>query len=95
MSQPFIYTPWRKEHKDLAAIKVGDLVLTPGINMKAIQHFYDAIRKAFFKSEEYNWRWYKFRNVYIVRLSKIITYASIKKYEGFKMRLVSLNETCL
>ncbi len=22
--------------------------------MKAIQHFYDAIRKAFFKSEEYN-----------------------------------------
>lgn len=62
MSQPFLYTPWRKEHKDLAAIKVGDLVLTPGINMKAIQHFYDAIRKAFFKSEEYNWRWYKFRN---------------------------------
>lgn len=56
MSQPFLYTPWRKEHKDLAAIKVGDLVLTPGINMKAIQHFYDAIRKAFFKSEEYNWR---------------------------------------
>lgn len=62
MSQPFLYTPWRKEHKDLAAIKVGDLVLTPGINMKAIQHFYDAIRKAFFKSEDYNWRWYKFRN---------------------------------
>ena len=29
MSQPFLYTPWRKEHKDLAAIKVGDLVLTP------------------------------------------------------------------
>ena len=50
MSQPFLYTPWRKEHKDLAAIKVGDLVLTPGINMKAIQHFYDVIRKAFFKS---------------------------------------------
>lgn len=45
MSQPFLYTPWRKEHKDLAAIKVGDLVLTPGINMKAIQHFYDAIRR--------------------------------------------------
>ena len=29
MSQPFLYTPWRKEHKDLAAIKVGDLVLDP------------------------------------------------------------------
>ena len=57
-----VYTSWRKVHKDLSAIKVSDLVLTPGINMKAIQHFYDAIRKAFFKSEEYNWRWYKFRN---------------------------------
>ena len=74
MSQPFLYTPWRKEHKDLAAIKVGDLVLTPGINMKAIQHFYDAIRKAFFKSEEYNWRWYEFRN-----RSEYVTY--LRKHE--------------
>lgn len=73
-AQPFLYTPWRKEHKDLAAIKVGDLVLTPGINMKAIQHFYDAIRKAFFKSEEYNWRWYKFRN-----RSEYVTY--LRKHE--------------
>ena len=44
MSQPFLYTPWRKEHKDLAAIKVGDLVLPPGINMKAIQHSYGSRR---------------------------------------------------
>lgn len=72
MSQPFSYTSWRKVHKDLAAIKVGDLVLTPNINMKAIQHFYDAIRKAFFKSDEYNWRWYKFRNrsAYVAYLQK-------------------------
>lgn len=72
MSQPFSYTSWRKVHKDLAAIKVGDLVLTPNINMRAIQHFYDAIRKAFFKSEEYDWRWYKFRNrnEYVIYLKK-------------------------
>lgn len=49
MLQPFHYTSWRKVHKDLSAIKVSDLVLTPGINMKAIQHFYDAIRKALLK----------------------------------------------
>ena len=49
-------------------------MLTPGINMKAIQHFYDAIRKAFFKSEEYNWRWYKFRN-----RSEYVTY--LRKHE--------------
>ena len=42
--------------------------------MKAIQHFYDAIRKAFFKSEEYNWRWYKFRN-----RSEYVTY--LRKHE--------------
>lgn len=62
MLHPFHYTSRRKVHKDLSAIKVSDLVLAPNINMRAIQHFYDAIRKAFFKSGEYNWRWYKFRN---------------------------------
>lgn len=39
-----------------------------------VQHFYDAIRKAFFKSEEYNWRWYKFRN-----RSEYVTY--LRKHE--------------
>ena len=62
MAQPFQYASWRKKHKDLSEVKAGDLVLAPDINKKAIQHFYDSIRKAFFKSEEYDWRLYCFRN---------------------------------
>lgn len=62
MTQPFLYGPWRKKHRDLSEVKVRDLVLAPDINMQAIQHFYDSIRRAFFKSEEYNWREYRYRN---------------------------------
>lgn len=62
MTQPFRYAPWRKKHRGLSEVKVSDLVLAPDINMQAIQHFYDLIRKAFFKSEEYNWREYRYRN---------------------------------
>ena len=62
MTQPFPYAPWRKKHRDLSEVKVRDLVLAPDINMQAIQHFYDSIRRAFFKSEEYNWREYRYRN---------------------------------
>lgn len=62
MTQPFPYAPWWKKHRDLSEVKVRDLVLAPDINMQAIQHFYDSIRRAFFKSEEYNWREYRYRN---------------------------------
>lgn len=62
MSQPFKYTPWRQKHRDLSTVKVKDLVLEDNINLRAIQHFYDAIRKQFFKSSEYSWRSYKFRD---------------------------------
>ena len=62
MTQPFPYGPWRKKHRNLSEVKVRDLVLAPDINMQAIQHFYDSIRRAFFKSEEYNWREYRYRN---------------------------------
>lgn len=62
MPQYFDYTAWRKKHKNLSEITVGDLALTEDINLKAIQHFYDAIRKSFFKSDEYDWREYKYWN---------------------------------
>ena len=62
MGQHFDYTSWRKIHKCLSEITVSDLVLTESINLRAIQHFYDAIRKSFFKSDEYNWREYRYRD---------------------------------
>ena len=62
MIQPFDLSGWRKRHKDLSTVTVSDLVLTEDINLAAIQHFYDAIRKKFFKSDEYNWREYRYWN---------------------------------
>lgn len=62
MSQHFDYSAWRKVHKDLSQVTVEDLVFTEDINLKAIQHFYNAIRKKFFKSDEYSWKSYKFRD---------------------------------
>ena len=48
--------------RNLSAVTVADLVLTKDINLRAIQHFYDAIRKKFFNSDEYDWRKYRFRD---------------------------------
>ena len=60
MPQSFDYTAWRKKHKDLSKVTVEDLVLENGINLRAIQHFYDAIRKKYFHSDEYNRYEYRF-----------------------------------
>lgn len=62
MNQCFDYTGWRKIHRQLEKITVRDLVLTENINFRAIQHFYDAIRKKFFKSREYDWCEYRYTN---------------------------------
>ena len=51
MNQCFDYTGWRKIHRQLEKITVRDLVLTENINLRAIQHFYDAIRKEVFQVE--------------------------------------------
>ncbi len=63
MPQTFSYGNWRKEHKDLSDVTVGDLALTKNINLRAIQHFYDAIRRKFFQSDEYDWHEYRFSNM--------------------------------
>lgn len=62
LSQPFSYSAWRKVHRNLSDVTVGELVMTPDINLRALQHFYDAVRKAFFKSDEYTMREYRYRN---------------------------------
>ena len=62
MSQYFEFAEWRKEHKKKENITVGDLILSENINLKAIQHLYDSICKKFYKSSEYNWREYRYRD---------------------------------
>ena len=62
MSQDFDFAAWRKKHKDSSRVIVSDIVLTNGMNLKALQHIYDVVRRRFFKSGEYNWHEYRYRD---------------------------------
>ena len=60
IDQYFPFTAWRKKHRDLSKLTVRELVMTEDINHRAIMHFYNSVLKAFFKSEEYNSREYRY-----------------------------------
>lgn len=60
--QPFSYPAWRKIHKDLSKVTLKDLVMADQINLRAVQHFYDCIRKKFYHSDEYDWKMYRFES---------------------------------
>lgn len=62
IDQYYPFSEWRKKHKDLSKVLVRDLVMAENINRKAILHFYDSILKAFYKSQEYNCREYRFQD---------------------------------
>lgn len=60
IDQYFPFTAWRKKHRDLSKLMVRELVMTEDINHRAIVHFYNSVLKAFFKSEEYSSREYRY-----------------------------------
>ena len=58
--QPFSYKNWNKKHKDPSGVTVRDLVLAEDINRKAIRHLYMRILKAFYASDVYDGREYRY-----------------------------------
>ena len=60
IDQQFPFAIWRKKYPDLSVVTVRDLVMAPGINRRAIDRIYNRIIKAFFKSDEYNSREYRY-----------------------------------
>ena len=60
--QTFPFAAWSKRHRDLSKVSVQDLVLSEDINRKAILRLYNSILKAFYKSEEYDGREYRYYN---------------------------------
>ena len=60
IDQYFPFTAWRKKHRDLSRLTVEELVMAEDINRRAIVHFYNCVLKAFFKSDEYNSREYRY-----------------------------------
>lgn len=57
--QSFPFTEWRKAHK-ANVVRVSDLVMAADMNEKALQRLFGNITRAFYKSNEYSARYYKY-----------------------------------
>ncbi len=68
MKQTFDFAAWRKAHPKLSEVTVADLVMTENLNERALNHNFDRIAKAFYHSDEYNWREYRYRDLDEYRL---------------------------
>lgn len=62
MKQPFDYASWRKNHSDYSRLLVRDLVLAEDMNASALAHLFNLTAKAFFKSAEYDWHRYRYKD---------------------------------
>ena len=59
VDQYFPFVEWRKEHKYKNA-RVVDLVMAFDMNEKALLKLFENIARAFYKSDEYNSRYYRY-----------------------------------
>ena len=57
--QCFPFAEWRKTHK-AKEVRVADLVMAADMNEKALQRLFGSITRAFYKSNEYSARYYKY-----------------------------------
>ena len=71
--QHFPYRSWRRKHKNLSEVTLADLLLPAGINEKAMQHLFDVVTVAFYKSEEYDSRQYRYASLQELRRSSCST----------------------
>ena len=60
LEQYFDYKEWHRKHPDMAQVKVKDIVLAEGINMKALEWLFGQAVRKFWKSGEYNSREYRY-----------------------------------
>lgn len=63
IEQYFSYREWKKTHKKLDQVTVSDILLTEGINQAALLRIFDGVTSAFYKSDEYNSRSYRYSNL--------------------------------
>lgn len=63
IDQYFSYREWKKKHKPLDKVTVKEILLTEDLNECALLRIFDGITSAFYKSQEYNWREYKYNNL--------------------------------
>ncbi len=75
LDQYFPFPDWRKKHRDLSVLTVGEFVMTEGINHRAIVRICSRLLKAFYRSEEYcgrEYRYLDFRELIGTRAEKTV-----------------------
>lgn len=63
IDQYFSYREWKKEHQPLSGVTVREILTTEDLNEGALLRIFDGVTAAFYKSDEYNSREYRYSNL--------------------------------
>ena len=63
IDQHFSYREWKKKHQPLSGVTVREILATEDLNEGALLRIFDGVTAAFYKSDEYNSREYRYSNL--------------------------------
>lgn len=63
IDQYFSYREWKKKHQPLSGVTVREILTTEDLNEGALLRIFDGVTTAFYKSDEYNSREYRYSNL--------------------------------
>lgn len=67
IDQYFSYREWKKKHKPLSGVTVREILATEDLNESALLRIFDGVTAAFYKSDEYNSREYRYSSLLELR----------------------------
>ena len=59
----FSYREWKKKHQPLSGVTVREILTTEDLNEVALLRIFDGVTAAFYKSDEYNSREYRYSSL--------------------------------
>ena len=103
IDQYFSYREWKKKHQPLSGVTVREILATEDLNEDALLRIFDGVTAAFYKSDEYNSREYRYSNLSELRKAMkhmqqlvesikergVITPATVRQKEDGRYELVS------
>lgn len=63
IDQYFSYREWKKKHQPLSGVTVREILATEDLNEGALLRIFDGVTAAFYKSDEYNSREYRYSSL--------------------------------
>ena len=63
IDQYFSYREWKKKHQPLSRVTVREILTTEDLNEGALLRIFDGVTAAFYKSDEFNSREYRYSNL--------------------------------